>query len=88
MIKKFYSSNCAPCKMMAPVIDAVTTAHNIELIEVCTDDEAGAKEAREHGVTTLPTMVLYNDGVSVGTIVGPLPKPQVEQKLRLLGIIG
>ena len=66
----FWASWCAPCKMMAPVLN--------ELSEALTDNKSVGKVnveiaravSSQYNIRSIPTMVLFKDGKEVNRFVG------------------
>jgi len=74
----FWATWCAPCKAIAPLIDAVAEA-NVGTIKVgkVNVDENPATPGK-YGVRGIPTLILFKGGVVVDQIVGAVPKSQLE----------
>ncbi len=85
----FWASWCGPCKMIAPVLDAIATeragAARVGKVNI-EDREAGNDQlAARHGVQYLPTLVLFKNGQPVEKIVGAsVTKKQLLDKLDAL----
>ena len=77
----FYADWCGPCKMMAPVLEAVEFEEGLPVLKVNVDEHPGL--AREYGVMSIPTLVLFKDGEPVQTIVGAKPKKELVKLLDL-----
>ena len=71
---KFYSDACAPCKAMAPIVDAVTQERGIELDSINIGTAEGINMARSMGVRQVPTFVLLKDGETKGVRSGAMPE--------------
>lgn len=71
---KFYSDACAPCKAMAPIVDAVTNERGIELDSVNIGTAEGINLARSMSIRQVPTFVLLKDGETVGMRSGAMPE--------------
>ena len=66
---KFYTPSCAPCRVMAPMVDraAVELQMGIEGIDVTKEPDV----AVQHDVRAVPTLVLVSDdGVVLTSKVG------------------
>ncbi len=72
----FYAVWCGPCKMLAPVLDAIGEELPDVKICKCDVDEAAAL-AGKFGVQSIPTVVLFKDGESVDGFVGYRAKEQI-----------
>ncbi|WP_291378803.1 thioredoxin [Demequina sp.] len=74
----FWAEWCGPCKNFAPIFEASSeTKTDIVHAKVDTEDqqELGAK----FGVTAIPTLMAFRDGIMVFNQAGALPAPALEQ---------
>lgn len=77
----FYADWCGPCKMLAPVLEAISDEHtDVMVAKVNVDDNPGLASA--FGVSAIPTLVVMKDGKPVAKQVGMLSKSEI---LRMLG---
>ncbi|MBU2869768.1 thioredoxin [Colwellia sp. E2M01] len=75
---QFHAPWCAPCKMLAPVVEQVAQDHNdLKVIKVNADDSP--ELAAKFGVRGLPTLLLMKAGELVATQVGAASLGQVKQ---------
>lgn len=74
----FWATWCAPCKAIAPLVDAVADeyAGKIRVGKVNVDENPGTPG--KYGVRGIPTLILFKGGVVVDQIVGAVPKSQLE----------
>lgn len=61
---------CGPCQRLAPELEAVASENSGRLRVVQLDVDQNQGIAQLLGVSTLPTMVLFVDGVVEGSFVG------------------
>ncbi|WP_111978985.1 thioredoxin [Algibacillus agarilyticus] len=74
----FYAQWCGPCKMVAPILETLSTEReDIKIVKVDAD-EAGELMA-EHGIRGIPTLLLFNNGNKIGTKVGALSLGQLKE---------
>lgn len=74
----FYASWCGPCKMMHPVIDQLAEANpNLKILKVNIDDREDI--ARNYGVMSIPTLILFKEGNIKEKNIGFTPKDILEQ---------
>ena len=80
----FWAEWCAPCRAMAPTIDALATETRGRSKIGKVDVEANPGLAETYGVQSIPTLIFYQGGVEAGRIVGVASKSDVEKKLEEL----
>jgi thioredoxin 1 len=75
----FWAEWCGPCKKVSPILDEISKEHGI-LVGKLNIDENPVKPV-EYSVTSIPTMVLFEDGVVIKTIIGAKPKHKMLEEL-------
>ena len=76
--KYFTATWCGPCKAFKPIIlELISEGYNITIHDVDENQELASK----HGVRSIPTMVIEENGVEVDRFIGALPKETVKEKL-------
>ncbi len=77
----FYADWCGPCRFVAPVIEELAQEYEgrIEVGKVDVDDQR--ELARQYGITSIPTVLLFNGGEVVDAIRGAAPKGAFVKKL-------
>lgn len=78
----FWATWCAPCKAIAPVIDAIAEEYEgkVKVGKVNVDDNPGTPG--KYGVRGIPTVILFKEGKVVDQVVGAVPKTQLEALLK------
>ena len=78
----FFATWCGPCRMQAPILEDVKKrvgdAANIIKIDV----DENQRLAAQYGVRSIPTLILFKNGVAVWRAVGVQQADELERKLR------
>ncbi|MFQ5537249.1 MAG: thioredoxin [Gemmatimonadota bacterium] len=70
----FYADWCAPCKMVAPVVDELAQEYTGRLLVAKVDTDRAQSVAQEYGIRGIPTLILFKDGEEFGRTVGFNPE--------------
>ena len=72
----FWASWCGPCKMLSPIVDAVSEeADGFKVGKVNVDDEEDL--AARFKISSIPCLILFKNGEEAGRSVGMIPKEKV-----------
>ena len=78
----FWAVWCGPCKMIAPIVEAIAEEREDILVgKVNVDEEMELASA--FGIASIPTVILVKDGKVAATSVGYRPKADLEKILDL-----
>lgn len=74
VLADFFATWCAPCKMLAPVIDEVGSEleNVIDIAKI--DIDRNAEIAQYYSVSSVPTLILFKDGCEKARFTGFMPK--------------
>lgn len=73
----FWADWCGPCHMVAPIIEEIATENTGKLVVGKLDVDANPEVARRYSILSIPSMVLFVDGVEKARIVGARPKAAI-----------
>ncbi|GAA1478149.1 thioredoxin [Nocardioides aestuarii] len=74
----FWASWCGPCRQFAPVYEAASEKHaDVVFGSVNTEEEQQLSAAA--GITSIPTLMAFREGVLVFSQPGALPAPALEE---------
>lgn len=77
----FWASWCAPCRMMAPVVETFADAHpEIKVCKINIDDES--ELAVRYKVMSIPTLVVFRGGEVSAKSVGVIGREELEQLVK------
>ena len=82
----FWAEWCGPCKMAGPVIDDLSVEFEGKALIGKVDVDAEPDLAGKFGVMSIPTVILFKDGVEAGRQVGFAGKAGYMQLLSKAGI--
>ena len=76
----FWATWCRPCMMMGPIVDELASEYEGKaIIAKINVDEPGVSDmCGRFGITNIPNMKLFKNGVEVGNVVGAVPKNTVK----------
>ena len=77
----FWAAWCAPCHMFSPVFDTASARHD-GIVFGKVDTDAQQALAVSLGITSIPTLMVFRDGIMVYSQPGALPAPQLEQLIQ------
>ena len=73
----FWAAWCGPCKMIAPLLDELSTEYSGR-IKVCkVDVDSNPETAAKFNVRGIPTLLVFKNGAVEATKVGALSKNQL-----------
>jgi len=77
----FWAEWCGPCKMIAPVLEQVANEYQDKLRIAKVDVDSNQGTAMRYGVRSIPTLMLFRNGVVEAQHVGMLSKSQLNKLL-------
>jgi len=78
----FWAAWCGPCRMVAPIMDQLTSEFDGKATIVKVDVDANQEFAAKYGVRNIPTVLVFKDGEVVEKQVGVAPKATYAQKIE------
>ena len=78
----FWAGWCGPCRMMGPVVDQIADelVEDAVICKVNVDEEN--ELAKEYGIMTIPTLMIFKNGEVVETFVGVREKEELIKALK------
>ena len=78
----FWAEWCAPCRMLAPTIDAIAEQfkETAGVVKLNVDDNTAT--AQRFGIKGIPTLILFNEGKEVERVVGATSKESISRMIE------
>ncbi len=77
----FWAEWCAPCKMVAPVIDDLAEEYDGKIKFTKVDVDVNPQTAMKYGIRSIPTLLVFKGGSPVDQVVGAVPKAVIKKSL-------
>jgi thioredoxin 1 len=77
----FWAEWCGPCKMFGPIFDQAAE-ENPDLTFAKIDTEAEQQLAGSLGIQSIPTLMVFRDGIQLFSQPGALPKSALDDLIR------
>lgn len=78
----FWATWCAPCKAIAPHVEALADQYAGKLKVGKLDIDSSPGVPGRYGVRGIPTLILFKGGQPVDQIVGAVPKSKMEELIK------
>ncbi len=75
----FWASWCAPCRLMAPLIDAAAATYAARMTVAKVDVDANPATAERFAIRSIPALVLLRDGEEITRVIGVVAPAQLEK---------
>ena len=73
----FWAPWCGPCRVVAQILEKIALENDkVEVVRLNIDEYP--QLANEYTVMSIPTMILFKDGVEVKRLVGLRPQHEIE----------
>ena len=78
----FWAPWCGPCRMLAPVVEEVSTQYADDIAVGKVDVDKCPELAKQFRIMSIPTLILFKDGQIVETRLGYQPKAALEDMIK------
>jgi len=77
----FWAEWCSPCKAVDPILNTISQERGLKLVKINIDEES--ELADRFGVRSIPTIMMFNNGIQGETVIGAVGKTAMEDMLNL-----
>ena len=75
----FWAPWCGPCRAIAPVLDELANEYKGKVTVAKVNVDENRKLAGNHGVMSIPTMILFKNGKVMDKLIGLVPKERLKE---------
>lgn len=83
VVVDFWAEWCAPCRMVAPEVDAIAKEYDGSLKVVKVNVDENMDVAARYNIMSIPTIGLFKNGDLVKTSIGAKPKSRIVKELGI-----
>lgn len=76
----FYATWCGPCKMLSPVLDNLSEEVDIDIVKIDVDKHSDL--AREYGVMSIPTLIVFENNNEIKRTLGFMDKEKIKEFIK------
>jgi thioredoxin 1 len=78
----FWAAWCAPCRMIAPVLDQLAIEYEGRAKVAKVDVDTNIKTSTKFNVRSIPAILFFKDGKLVDQVIGFVGKPALAEKFE------
>ena len=78
----FWADWCAPCKMIAPIVEELAEEFDGKVKFAKMDVDSNPKTPTQYGIRGIPTLLIFSGGQPIDQVVGAVAKSALKQRLE------
>ncbi len=82
VVVDFWSPNCAPCRMMTPVIKTLAKEFGGKVLFAKLNTDDFPQLAQQYRIMGVPTMIYFSNGKEISRESGALTESQLRQRIK------
>jgi thioredoxin 1 len=78
----FWAAWCAPCRAIAPHVEALATEYTGKLRVGKFDIDSNQGVPQQYEIRSIPTLLVFKEGKVVGQLVGAVARAKIEEMVK------
>ena len=78
----FWAAWCGPCRMVAPIVEQLADDYAGQVTVGKLDVDSNQRSAAQFNVRSIPTILFFKGGQVVDQVIGAVPRPALEAKIK------
>lgn len=78
----FWAAWCAPCRIVSPIVEELSTEYNGKLKVGKLDVDANSQTSQTYGIMSIPSIVIFQNGQPVKTLIGAQSKDNYKKEIE------
>lgn len=84
VIVDFWAAWCAPCRLIAPIVEQIANEYDGKLKVCKLDVDNNPNTAITYGIRSIPTLLFFKNGKLMSSIIGAVGKSKIVEQVEKL----
>ncbi|MCX8074517.1 MAG: thioredoxin [Clostridia bacterium] len=80
VVVDFFANWCPPCQLLMPVMEEIAKEEKVTILKINLDTNSVV--ANEYSVSSIPTLIIFKDGIQQDRIIGYVEKEKIIETIR------